>query len=73
MNYKCRNNNEVKRDDVIHLLASMVTKNGDYSHTVDLSNPELTVVVEIVKVKGVGVDSCDPSDILGRLVIQSVL
>ena len=50
MNYKARNNNVIKRDDVIQLLASMVTKNGDFPHAVDLNNPELTILVEIVKV-----------------------
>ena len=40
----------IKRDDVIKLLASMVTRNGDYDHIVDLNNPDLTVVVEIIKV-----------------------
>lgn len=50
MSYKARNNNVTKRDDVIRLLASMVTKNGDFPHTVDLNNPDRTVLVEIVKV-----------------------
>ena len=50
MNYKARNNNVIKRDDVIQLLASMVTKNGDFPHVVDLNNPELAILVEIVKV-----------------------
>ena len=53
MSYKARNNNVIKRDDVIQLLASMVTRNGDFPHTVDLNNPERTVLVEIVKVSGV--------------------
>ena len=48
--YKARNNKDVIRDDIITALASLVTRNGDYSHTVDLSNPDLTVVVEIIKV-----------------------
>ena len=50
MQYKARNNKDVIRDDIITALASLVTRNGDYSHTVDLSNPDLTVVVEIIKV-----------------------
>ncbi len=52
VNYKCRHNSESKRDDVIQLLAGMVTRNGDYSHRVDLNQPELTVMVEIIKVTG---------------------
>ncbi len=40
----------LKRDDVIKLVADLVTNNDEYKHTVDLSNPELTVVVEIIKV-----------------------
>lgn len=50
MVYKARNNNDVSREDIIKTLASLVTQNGDYSHTVDLSNPDLTIVVEIIKV-----------------------
>ena len=50
VSYKCRNNSALKRDDVIKLLACMVTKNGEFPHTVDLNNPELTVMVEVVKV-----------------------
>ena len=51
MSYKARNNKDVNRDDIIKLLASMVTREGDFSHVVDLSNPDLTVVVEIIKVR----------------------
>ena len=40
----------MKRDDVIKLLASMVTADGDYPHVVNLHEPDLMVVVEIVKV-----------------------
>ena len=28
----------------------MVVKNGDFDHQVDLNNPDLTIVVEIIKV-----------------------
>ena len=48
--YKARNNTDVSREDIIKTLASLVTQNGDYLHTVDLSNPDLTIVVEIIKV-----------------------
>ena len=51
MQYKARNNKDVKRDDIIELLASLVTKNGDFSHKVDLNNPDLCVIVEIIKVQ----------------------
>lgn len=51
INFKSRNNNTLKRDDVIHLLASMVTHEGDYPHVVDLNSPaSTTVVIEVVKV-----------------------
>ena len=50
MVYKARNNKDVCRDDIIKTLASLATRNGDYSHTVDLNDPDLTIVVEIVKV-----------------------
>ena len=48
--YKARNNKDACRDDIIKALATLATQNGDYSHIVDLSNPDLTIVVEIVKV-----------------------
>ena len=47
--YKARNNTNVNRDDIIKTLASLATRNGDYAHTVDLRNPDLTIVVEIIK------------------------
>lgn len=50
VHYKARNNTDVSRDDIIKVLASLVTQNGEFSHTVDLSNPDLSVVVEIIKV-----------------------
>jgi hypothetical protein len=40
----------VNREEIIKTLASLVTMNGDYPHQVDLLNPDLTIVVEIVKV-----------------------
>ena len=55
VHYKYRNNSALKRDDVIKLLACMVTKNGEFSHTVDLTNPDLTVMVEVVKVHNITV------------------
>ena len=53
MSYKARNNTVIKRDDVIKHVASAVTMDGDYDHMVDLNNPDLTVVVEIIKVNKV--------------------
>ena len=50
VHYKARNNTDVSREVIIKLLASLVTQNGEFSHTVDLSNPDLSVVVEIIKV-----------------------
>ena len=50
VNYKARNNNDVNRDEIIKLVAGMVVKNGDFDHKVDLNNPDLTIVVEIIKV-----------------------
>ena len=40
----------MNREEIIKTLASMVTRNGDYPHQVDLLNPDLTIVVEIIKV-----------------------
>ena len=48
--YRARNNHDVDREEIIKILASLVTRNGDYPHRVDLGNPDLTIVVEIVKV-----------------------
>ena len=50
VNYKARNNSDVNRDEIIKLVAGMVVKNGDFDHQVDLNNPDLTIVVEIIKV-----------------------
>lgn len=50
VNYKARNNNVVNRDDIIKVVATMATKNGEFDHQVDLSNPDLTIIVEIIKV-----------------------
>lgn len=47
--YKARNNQDVSREEIIKTLAELVTLNGDYPHRVDLVNPDLTIVVEIVK------------------------
>lgn len=52
MHYKCRNNNSLKRDHVIHLVAGLVTMEGQFPHKVDFDHPELVVVVEIVRVSG---------------------
>lgn len=50
VSYKARNNKDVNRDAIIKLLANMVNREGDFAHTVDLNNPDLTIVVEIIKV-----------------------
>ena len=50
MVYKARNNKDVSRENIIKTLASLVTRSGDFSHIVDLSNPDLTIMVEIIKV-----------------------
>ncbi|XP_065830360.1 THUMP domain-containing protein 1-like [Oscarella lobularis] len=51
--YKARNNDEVKRDDIIKTVAHLVTQptseSTTYQHVVDLKNPDLVIVVEIVK------------------------
>ncbi|XP_043945434.1 THUMP domain-containing protein 1 [Protopterus annectens] len=46
--YKARNNNHMKREDVIKSLAEVI---GSLNHEnkVDLNNPEYTVIVEIIK------------------------
>ncbi|XP_018417786.1 PREDICTED: THUMP domain-containing protein 1 [Nanorana parkeri] len=46
--YKARNNNHMNRDDVIKDLAGIVG-NLNPENKVDLSNPEYTIVVEIIK------------------------
>ncbi|XP_068100909.1 ERI1 exoribonuclease 2 isoform X2 [Hyperolius riggenbachi] len=46
--YKARNNNHMNRDDVIKDLAGIVGSLNP-ENKVDLSNPEYTVVVEIIK------------------------
>ena len=50
MHYKCRNNQSLKRDKVIHMVASLVTDDGAYPHVVNLRSPQLVVCIEIVKV-----------------------
>ena len=42
---------------MIKLLAAMVTKDGEFPHPVDLSHPELTIMVEVVKVTGLTMHS----------------
>ena len=49
MVYKARNNGEIIRDNVISWIAEAVNKGGTYKHQVDLSNPELVILVEIIK------------------------
>ncbi|XP_053551975.1 THUMP domain-containing protein 1-like [Bombina bombina] len=46
--YKARNNNHMNRDEVIKDLAGIVG-NQNPENKVDLSNPEYTIVVEIIK------------------------
>jgi len=48
--YKARNNGEVIRDNVILWIAEAVNKGDTYKHKVDLSNPDLVILVEIIKV-----------------------
>ena len=50
MSFKARNNSQIKRDDVISTLAGLVMADGK-GHTVDLKFPDLTVCVEIIKVR----------------------
>ena len=47
--YKARNNNEIIRDSVILWIAEAVNKGDTYKHKVDLSNPDLVILVEIIK------------------------
>ena len=49
MVYKARNNNEIIRDNVILWIAEAVNKGDTYNHKVDLSNPDLVILVEIIK------------------------
>ncbi|KAG8453736.1 hypothetical protein GDO86_000385 [Hymenochirus boettgeri] len=46
--YKARNNNHMNRDDIIKDLAGIVSS-LNAENKVDLSNPEYTVIVEIIK------------------------
>lgn len=50
MIYKARNNNDVIRDNVILWIAQVVNKDDTYTHKVDLTSPDLIVLVEIIKV-----------------------
>lgn len=54
MQYKCRNNNVLKRDHVINLVAGLVTMEERYPHRVDFDDPELVIIVEIIRVRGGG-------------------
>lgn len=54
MQYKCRNNNVLKRDHVINLVAGLVTMEERYPHRVDFDGPELVIIVEIIRVRGGG-------------------
>ena len=49
MVYKARNNSEIIRDNVILWIAEAVNKGDTYKHKVDLSNPDLVILVEIIK------------------------
>lgn len=51
VHYKSRNNDTLKRDQVIKLLASLVTDEGAYPHTVCLDNPQLVVCANIIRVR----------------------
>ena len=48
--FKSRNNGDMKRDDIIKVVAD-VANAGGITHKVDLSNPELVICVEIIKVR----------------------
>ncbi|XP_066516506.1 THUMP domain-containing protein 1 [Hoplias malabaricus] len=48
ISFKARNSSHNKRDDVIKALAGLVAKLNP-ENKVDLTNPELTVIVEIIK------------------------
>jgi len=48
--YKARNNNDVIRDNVILWIAQVVNKDDTYTHKVDLTSPNLVILVEIIKV-----------------------
>lgn len=60
MVYKARNNSEIIRDNVILWIAEAVNKGDVYKHTVDLSDPDLVILVEIIKA----------SQLLCELVVQ---
>ncbi|XP_065883024.1 THUMP domain-containing protein 1-like isoform X2 [Dysidea avara] len=47
--YKARNNNDVIRDNVILWIAQVVNKDDTYTHKVDLTSPDLVILVEIIK------------------------
>ncbi|XP_056100688.1 THUMP domain-containing protein 1 [Rhinichthys klamathensis goyatoka] len=46
--FKARNSSHSKRDDVIKAVAGLVDKMNPL-HKVDLSNPELSIIIEIIK------------------------
>lgn len=47
--YKSRYNGDLNRENVITAVADMVI-DGEIKHQVDLDNPDVVVVIEIVKV-----------------------
>ena len=51
--YKARNNAEIVRDNVILWVAEAVNKEDTYKHKVNLSNPDLVILVEIIKASSV--------------------
>ena len=50
VHFKSRNNNVLKKKDVIDLVAMIVTGNGSHPHVVNLDSPQLVVCVIIIKV-----------------------
>ncbi|XP_030002888.1 THUMP domain-containing protein 1 [Sphaeramia orbicularis] len=46
--FKARNSSHIKRDDIIKAVASLVGKLNP-KNKVDLTNPELTIIVEVIK------------------------
>jgi tRNA(Ser,Leu) C12 N-acetylase TAN1 len=52
VHYKSRFNSSLKRDDVIHEVSSLFL---NFGHKVDLKNPDIVVVVEIMRVR----DTCN--------------
>ena len=48
MHYKSRFNSSLKRDDVLSEVSSVFLNSG---HKVDLKNPDMVIVVEIMRVR----------------------